>query len=296
MRRITMVDESQNLLCRKVTCEQLSAYEVDGVAVLRDVLDCGWIERMRRAIDCALDDPSQLSTEYTPRENPGRFYIEYFMWRRSAEFRAFMQDSPLPGIAAQLIHGGEIRLFYDQLFVKEATTNEPTPWHQDLSYWPLAGNDILSMWVPFDAVTRDTGGLVYVKGSHRWCKLFRPVGFSPGSEFDQMYKKVNLEELPDINSCPHEYELAHWDVGPGDVIVHHPLTIHCAGGNRSQTARRRAISLRYIGQDVRYDGRPGTFLQSPKLGNLLPPITLQDGDVISGELFPRVWPLCREGA
>jgi ectoine hydroxylase-related dioxygenase (phytanoyl-CoA dioxygenase family) len=291
-----MPDEFPSGPSRNVSQEELSAYQTDGVAVLRNILDFRWIERMRCAIESVLGDPGELSTEYTPKEKPGRFYIEYFIWRRHHEFRTFVKDSPMPELAAQVMRSKEISLFYDQLFVKEATTDEATPWHQDLSYWPLAGKDILSIWVPFDEVTRDTGGLVYIKGSHRWGKMFRPVGFSPGSEFDCMYQKVKLEELPDINSHIHKYELAHWDVSPGDVIIHHPLAVHCAGGNRSSTARRRALSLRYIGQDVRYDGRPGTFLQSPKLSSRLPPISFNDGDPIVGELFPRVWPRYREGA
>lgn len=291
-----MSDEFPSRLCRNVSEEELSAYETDGVVLLRNVLDPRWIERMRHAIDTVLSDPGELSMEYTPKQKPGRYYVDFFIWHRHPDFRDFMKDSPMPELAAQIMQSEEVSLFYDQLFVKEAITEEMTPWHQDLSYWPLRGDDILSIWIPFDEVTRETGGVVYIKGSHLWGKMYRPVGFSPGTEFDQMYKKVDLEELPDINSRAHEYQMLHWDVNPGDVVVHHPLAIHCAGGNRSSTARRRALALRYVGKDARYDGRPGTFLQSSKLLSRLPPITFNDGDPIVGELFPRVWPRRSHGA
>jgi ectoine hydroxylase-related dioxygenase (phytanoyl-CoA dioxygenase family) len=39
--------------------------------------------------------------------------------------------------------------------------------------------------------------------------------------------------------------------------VHHARTLHAAGGNRSATARRRAISVRYCGDDARVLVRPG---------------------------------------
>ena len=35
------------------------------------------------------------------------------------------------------------------------------------------------------------------------------------------------------------------------MVVHHARTLHAAGGNRSATQRRRAISVRYAGDDVR---------------------------------------------
>lgn len=289
-------DQLPSSLWRDVLSEELSAYEADGVAVLRNVLDPRWIKRMQRAIDSVLSNPGEFATEYTPKEKTGRYYIDYFLWRTHPDFRAFMQDSPMPELAARVMRSKEICLFYDQLFVKEAVTEEATPWHQDLSYWPLKGNDILSIWIPFDEVTRKTGGVVYIKGSHRWGKMYRPVGFSRGTEFDQMYKKVDLEELPDISARAAEYEMLHWDVSPGDVVLHHPLAIHCAGGNQSSTVRRRALALRYLGQDARYDDRPGTFLQNSKLRSRLPPLGLSDGDAIVGELFPRVWPRCRKGA
>jgi hypothetical protein len=74
-------------------------------------------------------------------------------------------------------------------------------------------------------------------------------------------------------------------------VGHAPsLDIHSAGGNKSRTTRRRAVSLRCLGTDTRYDDRPGTFLQSVKLRNALPPITLKAGDPVVGELFPVFWP------
>jgi ectoine hydroxylase-related dioxygenase (phytanoyl-CoA dioxygenase family) len=291
-----MLDQLQDRLCRNISAEELAAYDADGVAVLRNVVNARWLEAMSRAIDGVLSDPGELSVEYTPKEKSGRYYIEYFMWRRHPDFRAFVKDSPMPELAARILRSKEVNLFYDQLFVKETSTEEATPWHQDLSYWPLAGNDILSIWIPFDRVTRDTGGVVYIKGSHRWGKMYRPVGFSPGSEFDRMYKTVDLEDLPDIDAGSHAYEMMHWDLFPGDVIIHHPLTVHCASGNRSSTVRRRALALRYLGNDARYDDRPGTFLRNANFRSRLPPIALNDGDRVAGELFPRVWPPASDGA
>ena len=53
--------------------------------------------------------------------------------------------------------------------------------------------------------------------------------------------------------------------GPGDVVVHHARTLHAAGGNRS-TTRRRAISVRYCGDDARVLVRTGAPLKAYQHG------------------------------
>ena len=79
---------------------------------------------------------------------------------------------------------------------------------------------------------------------------------------------------------------------PGDVIVHHANTVHGATGNSSRRDRR-AYSLHYLGDDVRYREREGAALDSGKSP------ALKDGDLMDSRKFPLVWnseqgyvPLC----
>jgi len=66
------------------------------------------------------------------------------------------------------------------------------------------------------------------------------------------------DPLPDIEGHMDQYDIIHFDVEPGDVIVHHYRTIHGAGGNHSRYQVRRAASLRYCGDDIRFQMRPWT--------------------------------------
>lgn len=277
-------------LSRKITAEEISAYEENGAHVLRGVLPREWIAVMREAVERILDNPGAASLEYTPKGKKGRYYGDFFLWRRDPDFRAFMMESPMPEIAAQVMDATCLNFFYDQLLVKEPGTAEPTPWHQDLSYWPVRGNDVISVWVPFDAANEESGVVVYVKGSHKWGKLFAPSTFGDKSGFADVYAKGGLEPLPDIEAQRDKYEILSWEMTPGDVLIHHPLTLHYAAGNKSKTGRRRGLALRYLGDDVTFDSRPGTFLENKKVMDTIPPVTLNDGDVFSGELFPQVWP------
>ena len=76
-----------------------------------------------------------------------------------------------------------------------------------------------------------------------------PIGSSPE------------RRCPDIEAAPGAYDIISFDVEPGDVIVHHVLTVHGAGGNTSDTWRR-AMSFRYCGDRVRYLDRPEPFPRS----------------------------------
>ena len=95
--------------------------------------------------------------------------------------------------------------------------------------------------------------------------------------------------MPDPDRLIAENEMLLWDLAPGDVVLHHPLTLHYSPGNLTATGRRRGLALRYIGEDVTWDDRPGTFIKNPALAQTLPPINLTDGESLHGELFPLVW-------
>ena len=69
------------------------------------------------------------------------------------------------------------------------------------------------------------------------------------------------EEVPDYFRERDQWDIVHWDTEPGDVTVHHARTIHGADGNASGTKRRRAISVRYCGDDVVYKFKRGAPLK-----------------------------------
>jgi len=273
-----------------VPAETIQRYKEDGATVLRGVVASQWIDRMRIAVQEILDTPGDAAMEYTSKGKTGRYYGDFFLWLRHNEFRDFMAHSGLPAIAAQFMAAKEVAFFYDQLLVKEPNTQEETPWHQDLPYWPVRGEQVISIWVPFDAATVESGVVQYIKGSHTWGKMFAPKAFGDTS-FADVYKKAGLEPLPDIDANIGDYEVLNWEMEPGDVLLHHPLTLHYARGNASTTGRRRGLALRYVGEDATYDTRPGTFMENPRLKKLLPEITLKDGDRLLSDLFPKVWPL-----
>jgi ectoine hydroxylase-related dioxygenase (phytanoyl-CoA dioxygenase family) len=77
--------------------------------------------------------------------------------------------------------------------------------------------------------------------------------------------------------------IREWDMQPGDAVAFSFATLHGARGNHS-TARRRAFSLRLVGDDARYIERPGPT--SPPF----PGHAMQAGDPLREDWFPVIFP------
>jgi ectoine hydroxylase-related dioxygenase (phytanoyl-CoA dioxygenase family) len=193
-----------------------------------------------------------------------------------------------------------VRFFYDQILVKEPGTPNRTPWHQDLPYYPLSGEQIVSLWVAIDEATPQNGVVTYVRGSHRWGRFFEMQAF--GKSYEKRVESQAREgagvyvhddgrprTLRDIRDHPENYDLVAWSVEPGDCLVHHALTVHGADGNSSQTRRRRAIATRWLGEDVRWDDSRPNFVRALRGMKDFPAPQLKQGDVVDDPLFPVVW-------
>lgn len=144
-----------------------------------------------------------------------------------------------PGLG-ELRHGGKIHDLavaligpvtpqHVEYFDKPPGKNHPTPAHQDGYYFCIRPNLACTMWIPLEPVDESNGALSYVRGSHklgvREHNASSILGFSQGLAEDP-------SALGESVLCA---------VEPGDILVHHSLTIHSAGPNRSATRRRRAI-------------------------------------------------------
>lgn len=258
--------------------QDLARYEEDGVVCLRGVLDRDRIAELAEEVERVLAHPGPQGKDYDI-QGPGRFRYDTFMWTRHEPFWRIQVDSPLPQVTAGIMRSRTSYLMADVLFVKEPNTPNPTPWHQDQPYGWYDGQQVCSVWIPLDTVTLATGALEYVAGSHSWNTWFRPVGFDTGG--DQATQRFT--PMPDIEAEREKHRIIHFDMEPGDALIHHLLTLHGAPGNSASDRRRRAIAYRYAGDDARYAVRE----VGPK------PIWdpgLAHGDRFGCDLFPQVWP------
>ena len=244
-----------------VTDDHVRAYNEDGVVCIRGQFDQDWIERMLAASIADMERPSARQIVADDDDDPGRTVAASHMSRKNADFMDFVKNSPAAEISARLMGLDEVRFFYDQLFIKDPGTLAPTAWHHDLPFWPLDGNHVASVWLALTPVSQETSGLVYVAGSHKWGKMYRPIPAVPVDGFA-------FAEAESYEECPHfheefdnsQYRYLAWDMEPGDCLVHHPLAVHGAGKNASNSQRRVALSCRFFGGDITWHGHRTVFL------------------------------------
>jgi ectoine hydroxylase-related dioxygenase (phytanoyl-CoA dioxygenase family) len=256
----------------------IESFRLDGAVLLQGYFR-DWVEPLRAGIERNLAEPGPHQRVYTPQGGTGRFVGDYCNWARIPEYRRFVFESPAARIAQQLMGSRTVRIFHEHVLIKEPGTRELTPWHHDQPYYCVDGEQNVSLWMPLDDVPRDVC-VEYVAGSHRWGRWFRPRKFS-GVAYD--HKSDRLEDMPDIGAHRSDYRLLSWDVEPGDAIAFHFLTIHGAPGNPSSN-RRRAIAMRWMGDDAVYAQRPGEI--SPPFPGL--DQRLKPGEPMAAEEFPLV--------
>jgi ectoine hydroxylase-related dioxygenase (phytanoyl-CoA dioxygenase family) len=262
---------------RDLTADEIATYARDGVICARGLFDGDWTLRMARASLRDMDRPGRRAREITPAGNPGRYFMDIFMWRHDPDFRAFVFESPAAEIAGQIMGSPRVHFFYDQLFITDPGTHERTFWHNDLPFWPVRGEQIVSIWLALSRVTRETSGVEYVRGSHRWGKWYKAI--TPMR--DPHYETTELEECPDFSTMRDRHDVVSWDMEPGDVLIHHALTVHGSSENTSPSERRIGLATRWTGEDVVYDPRPATLPIDSR--------GLEKGAPLGGEVFPLVW-------
>lgn len=227
----------------------IEAFQRDGATVLRGVF-ADWVDVIRDGIDRNMANPSEYASENAVTE--GRFFDDYCNWPRIPEFERVIRESPAAEVAAKAMRSKSAQIFHDHVLVKEPGTSKPTPWHQDAPYYFVEGAQTVSFWIPVDPVKEAT--LRFIAGSHRWERMVRPVSWADDSDFYE--GKQEWTPVPDPDADPDQTQVLEWEMDPGDCVIFDYRTAHGARGNPHGT-RRRALSLRWVGDDARYVERPG---------------------------------------
>lgn len=272
-------------LARPITRDEVAAYRLTGVVLLRGLLDLATVNSLRRCIDeaarhtssdGAARDPYEASLLLRP-EQEGDDALDPALAEKVREFRRFTQRGPGPEIAASLLGGEQITFYGERVALQEPGIGKATAFHQDAAELDITGDQCCVLWIPVDPVGSETGTMMFWRGSHKSGTIYLPQ-----TDARTPVQGVRIDPLPDLENGPEQFAVVHFDVEPGDVIVHHYRTVHGAGGNLSRYQVRRAASLSYCGDDIRFRTRPW----APPLSRR---VQLKDGDPLAGPGFPVVW-------
>jgi ectoine hydroxylase-related dioxygenase (phytanoyl-CoA dioxygenase family) len=173
-------------------------------------------------------------------------------------------------------------------FLREAGSKSSTPFHHDISYFDMDGT-MCVLWLPLQPTARDEG-VVWVKGSHLWNKLFLRVLFKDGHKVEGNECFVNgkkYELPPDILGNKNKYEFLQWDCELGDAVIFDMRTLH---GTLSENIPNKTLSrytLRVAKEDskISYDGDWTSFNYRKAMQDE----GYKNGDPVEGKLFPTLY-------
>ncbi|MFV2091806.1 MAG: phytanoyl-CoA dioxygenase family protein, partial [Hyphomicrobiales bacterium] len=202
----------------------------------------------------------------------------YCNWQRIEQFETVIRNSAAAEIAAKIMDSQTAQFFHDHILIKEPGTSKPTPWHQDIPFYFVDGRQCVSFWIPLDAVEGAT--LRFIAGSHKWPRLVRPTRWLDDSRFYE--NNDEYIDVPDPEAEPGKYRIIEWQMQPGDAVLFDFRCVHGARANMTNN-RRRAFSMRWLGDDMVYTMRPGRT--SPPF----PGHAMGEGQRLREDWFPVLW-------
>ncbi len=249
----------------------IEQFNQEGFIATPEVFSATELRTLGHAVD---DEVSKRSAHDTREVGQKSTYEQSFvqcmrLWETNSVVRDFVCDGRLAGMAAQLLKVPSVRLWQDQALYKESGGRE-TDAHQDQTFWPIGDAPLLSVWIPFDAVSHNNGAMAYVPGSHLAGGL-RPVDITHTTEPYDILSDPKLSQ-----------RLPRWmEVDAGEMIWHHGFTVHQAAAN-SSARTRRVFTVVFIAD--------GCAREKPWPTFPLDRDQVEVGDLIAGPGMPVLWP------
>lgn len=271
---------------RKLSAEEISQYQKHGVVLVKQAVSQDWIERLNGVVDYQLEHPSQWVNDSKKSDNAKeRLFTDRYMWRDNDVIQGYIYDSGCAQMAAQAMQSHSARFYFDHLLVKEPGTKAPTPWHQDIPYWPFTGSQVCSIWLALTPSTVEGSALEFVRGSHLDNKYYKAEVFGDQDPRKAWIGGSQSEPVPDIEANREVFDIVGWDVEPGDALIFSAWTLHGARGNASSDQRRAALSTRWLGDNAiwqPHDGADPTVQQKD--------VSIQPGESPHDDrVFPLIW-------
>ena len=254
-----------------LTKHDVITFKKNGFIKLKNVFTSDAIQVLRSEILLLL---KKTFKNYN-KNKKNRFLSLEMMWLDNALIREFVLSSRIAKICAELLSVKKIRLYHDNALVKESGCGR-TPWHYDDDHFPLKTNDVITAWIPAQAIPIEMGPLTFAKPLDVY-KLVKDIKFN---EFDTSYDvKINdVFKNNDVSIVEEPFEL-------GEVSFHHNLSFHTASENKT-TQSRIVLANTYFADGARVVNNPTMISGDWK--KFIP--ATKPGEIVSSNLNPICWP------
>ena len=263
--RVALVDELSQPFT--LSAAQIKSFLCHGYIKLKNVLSPGALSLLRREMVAMFEQE---------REQLGhRFGSLEMMWEQNQSVRAFVFSTRLARLAAELLGVEAVRLYHDNGLSKLPGCGR-TPWHYDGHHFPIATQNVCTVWIPLQETPDSMGPLGFAKGMD----VVELVEDIPFNKFDTSYDRRISARLRDhhieVDSSPFEL---------GEVSFHHILNLHTAGPNRTTTPRM-VLATTYFEDGARVIDAP--HMVNGDWRRFMP--SVEPGQVIETPLNPVLFP------
>ena len=222
------------------------AYDQDGYVFIPGFLAADELGELNEKIASYLTNvvpglPAQHAVYLEPND-PQSLVQLFYMDQYDSYFSTLLNDSKFRWLSEILLDDQVIPQNLE-FFNKPPAIGKPTPPHQDNYYFMLTPPKAATLWLALEDVDAENGCVRYVKGSHR--HGMRPHGRTKTVGFSQGITDFGTsEDWANEVACPAK---------PGDLLIHHSMTVHWADGNRSASRSRRALGFIYFAESAKED-------------------------------------------
>jgi len=204
-------------------------FERDGWVIARGVVELAELATMHDVFSMLIPEGAYpRSTDGVVREITGAA-------RAIEPLGQIARDPRFGALAAEVLGARRVQLLQDSLLYKPARDGGSVDWHQDHSYVGyLVPARIIALRIALLSEDTHNGCMRVVDGSHRW----GPLGANLALRADRVTSLVDQLSPEQRARLDHPRTLA---LEPGDVSIHHCLTLHDSTANRSERPRRTII-------------------------------------------------------
>ncbi len=205
---------------------QIDFFAREGFIKIKDVLSPGSLLHLRGELFRLLSESISQKLDGGVRD---RFLSLDMVWLENELVRQFVLSPRIGKLAADLLGVPSVRLYHDNIMSKEPGCGR-TPWHYDDHHFPIASDDVVTVWIPVQPIPKAMGPLAFAKS----IEAYKLVESIPFNKFDTSYDRRVSEAFKQHGMVT--------DDGPfdlGEISFHHNLSFHTAGANK--TARSRIV-------------------------------------------------------
>jgi non-heme Fe2+,alpha-ketoglutarate-dependent halogenase len=173
---------------------------------------------------------------------PGETSSDIRLWHETSTFLYDIIRNPKIHDMVEGILGPNFYCWGSQFFIKDPFNTSTVGWHQDAHYWPMHPHNSVTVWLAFDDVNEENGGMKLIPRSH----LHGIMKHNRSKSTDSLLK---LELETDTFS---ESDAVQFKLRMGEVSLHDDRAVHGSPANPSNR-RRAGLTIRYSGTNVKAD-------------------------------------------